>query len=154
MVVEPKKDWGPVLPSITVLVPLVNVPFLVKLPFTVKVNELAKRVALVFIVKALQEAFAPMVTENPVEVAMTASSVEVGTTPPTQVLVEDQVPPVVVLVMALAGATPTITIITTAIKWNIFGWDIVNPLIQKRFKVFNIEKLIALTVRSSLVVTC
>lgn len=141
--------------TLCTIVPLVPVmvPPLITKPATFNVLVTRLRLPPELIVSVLQ-LDVPLKDTAAVPETIVTSSRFVGTTPSTHVPAVPQEPPagLLVRIAALTGIIPTMTIIK-AISKKIFGWDIANPLIQKRFKVFKIEKLIVLTVRSSLVVT-
>lgn len=91
------------------------VPDIMVVVVTVKFRVTA-RVDPLLITRLLQVVVADMVTTPAPVVAMTTASVDRGTTPPTQVVVTDQVPPAAVLVMVAALTTDVENRKTNAIK--------------------------------------
>ncbi|MBI3811725.1 MAG: hypothetical protein HY283_05920 [Nitrospirae bacterium] len=97
------------MPLIVVPIPLsvtaplpINDPFTTRFPETPRVDVEASSIAPLLMVRLVIVEAIESVTEFPDVVAITASSVERGATPPTQVVPVDQSPPVVVLVMMAA----------------------------------------------------
>lgn len=91
------------VPDMVILpVEMLMVPLLSKLPVTVNVLVPRDKMDPEFTVKPTQAVLVPTVTTLLPVVAITTLSVVAGTTPPTQVVPKDQVPPVALLVMVAA----------------------------------------------------
>ena len=95
-VILPAKVFVPVAPEKLIL-PVISV-----VPFTVNAKSGTFNILPLFTVSPAQVAAAPRVTELEPVVAITTTSVAIGTFPPTHVAPAPQVPPVTLLVIVAA----------------------------------------------------